>query len=75
MIQDAVTMTAYSALPGIRLSEIFRLSAFSVSIFAACAKDIGWAAFALLIRHEAIRWERQYLAGLVGGFTATEPQR
>ena len=75
MIQDAVTMTAYSALLGIRLSEMFRLQICQFSISAACAQDIGWTVFALLILHKAIRRERQNLAALVGGFTATEPQR
>jgi len=74
MIQDAVTMTAYSALLGIRLSEMFRLQICQFSISAACAKDIGWTVFALLILHKAIRRERQNLAALVGGFTATEPK-
>jgi uncharacterized oxidoreductase len=61
MIQDAVTMTAYSALLGIRLSGIFRLQICQFSISAACAKDIGWTVFALLIRLKAIRRERQDL--------------
>jgi uncharacterized oxidoreductase len=74
MIQDAVTMTAYSALLGIRLSEIFRLSGLPVLISTACAKDFRWTVLALLIRHKMRRKERQDLAGLVGGFTATEPK-
>gem|GEM_PF-68073 len=54
-------MTAYSALLGIRLSGIFRLQICQFSISPACAKDIGWTVFALLIRHKTIRRERQDL--------------